>query len=278
MKIILLGPPGSGKGSHRVRVRERYPLLCYANANELLRNEVVAKTPFGVDAQMGLAAGRPVPDAAMLELVLRFLKAPACSLGFILEGLPRNAEQAEALSAAGHRVDALVELAVPDDAVVARTSGRLVHRASGRIYHDAFAPPLHVGKDDVTGETLTRRLDDTAAVARERLAAYRAGVKSVKRYFAGQDPYPDDSAADAAAAAAAASTTASSETQATTSQAAGGSARQWAFPARPPAVRTVDGEGSAEEVRGRLLSTLDELVGKRASGPHQNRFWWSWFS
>jgi adenylate kinase len=259
MKIVLLSPPAGGRGSHRVRVQERYPLLCYADPHELVRNEIQAKTPFGVEAQAYLRAGTPLSDDKLLGLVTRYLASPACAGGFILENMPRTPEQAERIVAECRGIDAVVELDVPDKDVLLRTSGRLIHRPSGRIYHETLAPPRVAGKDDATGEPLTRRLDDEHAVALERLKAYRAGVDATKRYFRGEQPYaPSESGGGAAA---------------TTPE-----PRQWRFPPRPPALHTVDGRGMAEEVRARLFATLDELVGKRATGPHQTRFWWSWFS
>lgn len=254
MKIILQSPPSGGRGSHRVRVRERYPQLCYANPHELLRNEIQAKSSFGVQAQNWLKSGTPVPDEEILNLVLRHLKSPACATGFILEGFPQTAEQAERIHKECRRIDAIVEIEIPDKVVIERTSGRMVHKPSGRIYHEKFAPPKVEGRDDITGEALTRRLDDEPSVAAERLSLYRHGMRAVCRYFQGQEPYPELLTGEPK------------------------SARVWEYPTRTPVFRTVDGVGSPEEVRGRLFTTLDELVGKRASGPASRRFWWSWFS
>jgi adenylate kinase len=304
MKIVLMGPPSWGSGSHRVRIHERYPLLCYANAQELLRTEIQTKTPFGVEAANQMRAGTPVSDDQLMSLVLRYLRTPACAMGFILEGMPRSPEQAERLLEDQRRVDAVVEVLVPDEEVLKRTSGRLVHRPSGRIYHDIFAPPRVPGKDDQTGEPLTRRLDDDPAVAKERLARYRNGIDAVKRYFKGVNPFPEGENQQVASSI---TTTISKSTETevktadvttatnnntsspdSTSSTTGASAvapivpevkpKIWKFPSRLPVYKEVSGKGTTEEVRLRLFSTLDELVGKRATGPHQQRFWWSWFS
>ncbi len=279
-----MGPPSWGSGSHRVRVRERYPLLCYANPHELLRNEIQAKTPFGIEAQNQLRQGNPLSDDELFGLVLRYLKTPACSMGFILEGMPRSAEQAERLVEEHRRIDAVVEVMVPDNEVIKRTSGRLIHRPSGRIYHESFAPPRSIGKDDVTGEPLTRRLDDTPEVAKERLKKYRDSADAVLRFFKGENPYPTTTTTtttiESTAAKTATTTTTAAAPQKQQQNAAveEKQAKKWKFPSRLPVLRHIDGYGQSDDVRGRLFEALDELVGKRASGPSQQRFWWSWFS
>ena len=278
-----MGPPSWGSGSHRVRVRERYPLLCYANANELLRNEIQAKTPFGIEAQNQIMQGNPVSDDQLMGLVLRYLRTPACSMGFILEGMPRSPEQAERLVEEQRRIDAIVEVDVPDEECVKRMSGRLIHRPSGRIYHEHFAPPRVAGKDDVTGEQLTKRLDDDPNVAKEKLKNYRNSIEGVKRYFKGLDPYPTTTASSESNNTTTPATTAGNDQNATTTttteqDSSSSSPKKWTFPSRLPVFRDINGKGPTEEVRSRLFSTLDELVGKRATGPHQQRFWWSWFS
>jgi adenylate kinase len=245
MKIVLLGPPGSGKGAQSVRIKERYPHLCYINPTDLLRDEIRAQSPIGVQAQARMLSGERVPDDTYFQLALQRMRNVTCRPGYVLDGMPKTATQAEKFAEAGEKVDAVVRLEVPDDVVVERTSGRWTHRASGRVYHAVFAPPKTAGKDDLTGEPLVQRADDYPDVARARLGLYKQNIEDIMRFYQHEAPLgPREGAAAAAAAAAATAastpsantTTAptSSTSGATPSAGAGAAADVAAAPVAPP--------------------------------------------
>jgi adenylate kinase len=184
MKVALLGPPGSGKGSQCVRIKERYPDLCYINPHMMLRDEINRQTPLGVASQSKLLGGETIPNETYTQLMMDRAKSAACKAGYILDGVPMDVKQAEAFVKRGEELDAVLFLNVDDETVLRRTSGRWIHPRSGRIYHETYARPKQPFIDDETGEKLVQRHDDTPAVARARLDLYRSNVTALREYFA----------------------------------------------------------------------------------------------
>ena len=171
MRIILLGPPGAGKGTQA-------QFLCNAfgipqiSTGDMLRAAVSAGSELGQRVKAVMDSGALVSDDIIIELVQERIAAPDCENGFLFDGFPRTIPQATALDDAGVVIDAVVEIAVPDEEIVRRMSGRRVHPASGRVYHVEFNPPREAGKDDETGEALIQRDDDKEDTVRERLDVY----------------------------------------------------------------------------------------------------------
>ena len=180
MRIVLLGPPGVGKGTQAARLCARFGLL-HLSTGDMLRAEVAAQTPLGVAAKTKMDAGELVPDDVILGMIENKLKE---SGGCLFDGFPRTIAQAKALDNSGAKPDWIVELDLDDDSIVERMSGRLVHQQSGRVYHTTFAPPQTPGKDDETGEDLMRRDDDKEETVRSRLAVYREQTLPLSDYYA----------------------------------------------------------------------------------------------
>lgn len=183
MKIALVGPPGSGKGSQCVRIKEQYPELCYINPHMMLRDEIHRQTPRGVAAQAKMLNGEVIASDTYMALLLERARSSACKAGYILDGMPTDVRQAETLVGNGEELDAVLFLAMTDDNVLRRTSGRWVHQRSGRIYHDHFARPKQPGVDDETGEKLVQRHDDTTVIARQRLDTYTRNRAALETYL-----------------------------------------------------------------------------------------------
>jgi len=171
MRVILLGPPGAGKGTQAAFITERFGIP-QISTGDMLRAAVKAGTPLGLAAKKVMDSGRLVSDDIIIGLVKERLKEPDCSGGYLFDGFPRTIPQAEAMKAAGVSVDCVLEIAVPDSDIIDRMGGRRVHVASGRTYHVKFNPPKASGKDDVTGEPLIQRDDDREEVVRKRLEVY----------------------------------------------------------------------------------------------------------
>lgn len=171
MRVILLGAPGAGKGTQAQFIMERYGIP-QVSTGDMLRAAVKAGTPLGVAAKKIMDAGQLVSDDIIIGLVKDRIAQPDCAKGFLFDGFPRTIPQAEALVKAGVDIDAVVEIAVADDEVVKRIVGRRVHPGSGRVYHVVYNPPKVAGKDDVTGEDLVQRPDDSEDTVRERLRVY----------------------------------------------------------------------------------------------------------
>lgn len=182
MRIILLGPPGAGKGTQARFICEAFEIP-RISTGDMLREAVREGSSEGERAGRIIAAGELVPDEMIVELVKRRIAKPDCRDGFLLDGFPRTLGQAESLKQEGIAVDCVVEVSVADDEIIRRMSGRRVHPASGRTYHVTFDPPRTEGKDDVTGEDLVQRNDDRSEVVAKRLAVYHAQTAPLVAYY-----------------------------------------------------------------------------------------------
>ena len=168
MRLILLGPPGAGKGTQANFIRQKFGIPQISTC-DMLRAAVKAGTPLGVAAKKVMDSGQLVSDEIIIGLVNERLKEPDCKNGYLFDGFPRTIPQAEAMKKAGVALDFVLEIDVPDESIIERMSGRRVHLASGRTYHVKFNPPKVEGKDDPTGEPLVQRDDDREATVRNRL-------------------------------------------------------------------------------------------------------------
>jgi adenylate kinase len=182
MRVILLGPPGAGKGTQAAFITQRYGIP-QISTGDMLRAAVKAGTPLGLAAKKVMDAGQLVSDDIIVGLVKERLKEPDCAAGYLFDGFPRTIPQADALKSAGIKVDVVLEIDVPDADIIERMSGRRVHLASGRTYHVSFNPPKRAGRDDVTGEPLIQRDDDREEVVRKRLAVYHAQTRALVDYY-----------------------------------------------------------------------------------------------
>jgi len=182
MRIVIVGMPGAGKGTHAAALRERLKVP-QISTGDMLRAAVAAGTPLGREADDYMNRGELVPDRLVVELVRERVKEADCAGGFILDGFPRTLAQARALSEAGVGIDVVLELHVPDEEVIERMTGRRVHLPSGRIYHVTRHPPKVAGTDDVTGEPLSVRADDTEDTVRNRIAGYHAQTAPLLDYY-----------------------------------------------------------------------------------------------
>jgi adenylate kinase len=182
MRLILLGPPGAGKGTQANYITEAYGIP-QISTGDMLRGAIKAGTPLGLAAKKVMDAGSLVSDEIIIGLVRERLKAPDCANGYLFDGFPRTIPQADAMKDAGVALDYVLEIDVPDAAIVERMAGRRVHVASGRTYHVKFNPPKVPGKDDVTGEDLIQRDDDKEETVKKRLAVYHAQTKPLVEYY-----------------------------------------------------------------------------------------------
>ncbi|MCX7945876.1 MAG: adenylate kinase [Hydrogenophilus sp.] len=217
MRLILLGPPGAGKGTQAQAICAHYGIP-QISTGDMLRAAVKAETPLGREAKRAMDSGQLVADEIILALVRERLQAPDCAAGYLLDGFPRTLAQAEALRREGVVIDAVVVFEVPDEEIVERMSGRWIHPGSGRSYHVKYNPPKKAGVDDVTGEPLVQRDDDREEVVRARLAAYHEQTKPLIAYYLAWAATGDR---------------------------------------RAPRVAQVSGVGPIEEVRRRLLAALE---------------------
>jgi len=216
MRLILLGPPGAGKGTQAAKLASRLGIP-QISTGDMLRAAVKAGTPLGLSAKAIMDAGQLVSDAIILDLVRERLAQPDCARGYLFDGFPRTIGQATAMKSAPIVVDLVLQIMVPDADIIERMSGRRVHLASGRSYHTRNNPPKVPGRDDVTGEPLVQRDDDKEEIVRERLAVYHAQTRPLVEYYS--------------------SWAASGEPGA-------------------PRYRAVDGIGSVEQVQNRVLDAL----------------------
>jgi adenylate kinase len=168
MRLILLGAPGAGKGTQAAFICQKYGIP-QISTGDMLRAAVKAGTPLGLQAKSVMDAGGLVSDELIINLVKERIAQPDCAKGFLFDGFPRTIPQADAMKAAGVKLDYVLEIDVPFDAIIERMSGRRSHPASGRTYHVKFNPPKTEGKDDVTGEPLVQRDDDKEDTVRKRL-------------------------------------------------------------------------------------------------------------
>jgi adenylate kinase len=216
MKLILLGPPGAGKGTQAQFIREKFAIP-QISSGDMLRAHVKAGTPLGIAAKKQMDAGQLIADEVIIDMVKSRLSEPDCQNGYLFDGFPRTIPQAQALKDAGVAVDFVLEIDVPDQDIIDRMGGRRVHLASGRTYHVIFNPPKVAGKDDETGEDLIQRADDQEATVRNRLDIYHAQTKPLVDFYTKWSE-----AGDAAA----------------------------------PLVRKIDGTGGVDDVAARALASL----------------------
>ncbi|MFA5493150.1 MAG: adenylate kinase [Porticoccaceae bacterium] len=217
MKIILLGPPGAGKGTQARFITDKYAIP-QISTGDMLRAAVKAGTELGKKAQGIMAAGGLVSDDIIIGLVKERIQQPDCVNGFLFDGFPRTIPQAQALVDAGIEIDRVIEIDVADEEIVARLSGRRVHEASGRVYHVLHNPPKVADIDDVSGEPLIQREDDREETVRKRLGVYHEQTKPLVDFYRGYER--DD-------------------------------------PANAPKYAAISGVGSLADVEKRLLAALD---------------------
>lgn len=182
MRIILLGSPGAGKGTQAQRLSGHYHIP-KISTGDMLRAAIAAQTPLGKLAKQVMDEGKLVSDDIIIDLVKERIAQPDCKDGFLFDGFPRTIPQAEAVTAAGIPIDAVVEINVPDSEIVKRMSGRRVHPASGRVYHVEHNPPKVAGVDDVSGEPLVLRDDDKEETVRKRLEVYHEQTEPLLHYY-----------------------------------------------------------------------------------------------
>lgn len=182
MKIILLGSPGAGKGTQARLLAQKLQIPQIATG-DMLRSAVEQKTSLGLMAKEIMESGKLVPDDIIIELVKERITQADCQRGFLFDGFPRTIPQAEAIRHEHIPIDYVVELYVPDEEIIDRMSGRLIHPGSGRVYHLRLHPPLVAGKDDITGEPLIVREDDAEATVRKRLEVYHQQTEPLLDYY-----------------------------------------------------------------------------------------------
>jgi len=216
MRLILLGAPGAGKGTQATFLCQKYGIP-QISTGDMLRAAVKAGTPLGLAAKKVMDSGALVSDDIIIGLVKERIAQPDCAKGFLFDGFPRTIPQAEAMKNAGVKIDCVLEIDVPFDAIVERMSGRRSHPASGRTYHVKFNPPKAEGKDDVTGEPLIQRDDDREETVLKRLQVYEAQTRPLVDYYANWAK---------------------------------------ADPASAPKVRKIDGLGTVDEITARALQAL----------------------
>jgi adenylate kinase len=182
MRLILLGAPGAGKGTQANFIKEKYGIP-QISTGDMLRAAVKEGTPLGLEAKKVMDAGGLVSDDIIIGLVKDRLAQSDCAKGYLFDGFPRTIRQADAMKEAGVGIDYVLEIDVPDEAIIERMSGRRVHQNSGRIYHVKYNPPKVEGKDDLTGEDLIQRDDDHEETVRKRLAVYHNQTEVLVDYY-----------------------------------------------------------------------------------------------
>lgn len=216
MRLILLGAPGAGKGTQATFLCQKYNIP-QISTGDMLRAAVKAGTPLGVEAKKVMDSGGLVSDDLIINLVKERIAQSDCTQGFLFDGFPRTLPQADAMKAAGVKIDFVLEIDVPFDAIIERMSGRRSHTTSGRTYHVIYNPPKVEGKDDVTGDALIQRDDDKEETVRKRLEVYSAQTRPLVAYYSDW-----------------------SQTE----------------PAAAPAYRAISGMGNVEEITQRALTAL----------------------
>jgi adenylate kinase len=217
MRLILLGAPGAGKGTQAAFICQKYGIP-QISTGDMLRAAVKAGTPLGLAAKKVMDSGALVGDDIIIGLVKERLAQPDCAKGFLFDGFPRTIPQADAMKAAGVKLDYVLEIDVPFDAIVERMSGRRSHTSSGRTYHVKFNPPKVAGVDDVTGEPLIQRADDKEETVMKRLEVYAAQTRPLVDYYANWAK---------------------------------------ADPVNAPKYRAISGTGTVEEITARALAALE---------------------
>ena len=183
MRLILLGPPGAGKGTQATFIKQAFGIP-QISTGDMLRAAVSAGTPLGREAKQVMDSGKLVCVDIIIGLVNDRLREPDCRNGYLFDGFPRTLPQAQAMRDAGVAIDYVLEIDVPDQAIIERMSGRRTHAKSGRTYHLEFNPPKTPGVDDVTGEPLIQRVDDREDTVRKRLEVYKAQTRPLVDYYA----------------------------------------------------------------------------------------------
>jgi len=217
MRLILLGPPGAGKGTQSAFLAAHFGIP-QISTGDMLRAAVKAGTPLGLAAKKVMDSGALVSDEIIIGLVKERLKEADCARGYLFDGFPRTIPQADAMKAAEVALDYVLEIDVPADEIILRMSGRRVHNASGRTYHVKFNPPKAEGRDDVTGEPLVQRDDDREETVKKRLDVYAAQTRPLVDYYKRWAASGD---------------------------------------ARAPRYRRIAGQGSVEEIKTRAFSALN---------------------
>jgi adenylate kinase len=182
MRLILLGAPGAGKGTQATFICQKYGIP-QISTGDMLRAAVKAGTPLGIEAKKIMDSGALVSDDLIINLVKERIAQPDCTKGFLFDGFPRTIPQADAMKAAKVKLDYVLEIDVPFEAIIERMSGRRSHSASGRTYHLKYNPPKLEGKDDLTGEPLIQREDDKEETVRKRLEVYSAQTRPLVDYY-----------------------------------------------------------------------------------------------
>lgn len=182
MRVILLGPPGAGKGTQAQFITEKFGIP-QISTGDMLRAAVKAGSELGLKVKDIMASGGLVSDDIIIALVKERITQEDCVNGFLFDGFPRTIPQAEALQSAGVSIDHVLEIAVADEEIVTRMSGRRTHEASGRTYHVLYNPPKEEGKDDLTGESLIQREDDKEETVRNRLNVYHEQTKPLVNFY-----------------------------------------------------------------------------------------------
>ena len=182
MRLILLGAPGAGKGTQATFIKEKFGIP-QISTGDMLRAAVKAGTPLGIEAKKVMDSGGLVSDDIIINLVKERLKEGDCANGYLFDGFPRTIPQAEAMKEAGVKIDFVLEIDVPHDAIIERMSGRRTHPASGRTYHLKFNPPKQEGLDDITGEPLVQRDDDKVETVQKRLEVYEKQTRPLVDYY-----------------------------------------------------------------------------------------------
>ena len=182
MKLILLGPPGAGKGTQANYIKERFG-IAQISTGDMLRAAVKAGTALGLKAKKVMDAGELVSDELILALVKARIKAADCKNGYLFDGFPRTLAQAEGMETAAIVVNHVIEIKADDAAIIRRMSGRRCHLASGRTYHTEFNPPRVADQDDITGEALAQRADDQEQTVRKRLNVYHQQTRPLIEFY-----------------------------------------------------------------------------------------------
>ncbi len=182
MRLILLGPPGAGKGTQAKMLNEKFCRPQISTGN-ILRKSIQNGTELGNQAKVFMDTGRLVQDDVVIGLIRERIVEEDCRVGFILDGFPRTITQADSLKLRGIKIDYVVEVQVPDEDIVVRMSGRRVHLSSGRTYHIVFNPPIVQNKDDLTEEDLIQRVDDNEEIVRDRLSIYHQQTQPLVDYY-----------------------------------------------------------------------------------------------
>jgi len=182
MRVILLGPPGCGKGTQAGFITKKFGIP-QISTGDMLRAAVKAGSPLALEAKKVMDSGQLVSDDIIIALVKERLKQPDCASGYLFDGFPRTIPQAEAMRDAAVPIDYVLEIDVPGAEIITRMSGRRVHLASGRTYHVKFNPPKVEGKDDATGEPLIQRDDDKEETVKKRLEVYQAQTRPLIEFY-----------------------------------------------------------------------------------------------